>query len=273
MTAQQPQEDRKESEAPVPVRPRLKERYLAEIAPALMRRFGYRQLMETPRFSKVVVSMGVGAGVQDPKALESAMQDLAIIAGQQPIIRRAKRSIAQFRVREKNPVGCMVTLRGDRMWEFLDRLVSVALPRIRDFRGLPPESVDGRGNYSLGLREQTVFPEINVDKVTRVQGMNITIVTTAKSDENAWPCCGRSGSRCGNPERRRGRPHDEVRGLAKKSLIIKSQRTPKFRARRYNRCKLCGRPRAYYRRFGMCRICFRELASRGLLPGIMKASW
>jgi large subunit ribosomal protein L5 len=185
MTAEQAKEAGERQELTPAATPRLKERYLSEIAPALMRRFGYRQLMEVPRLSKIVVSMGVGAGVQDPKALESAMQDLATITGQQPIIRRAKRSIAQFRVREKNPVGCMVTLRGARMWEFLDRLVSMALPRIRDFRGLPPESVDGRGNYNLGIREQTVFPEIDVDRVTRVQGMNVTIVTTALTDEEA----------------------------------------------------------------------------------------
>jgi large subunit ribosomal protein L5 len=184
------QEKKKKESAPEPLveappRPRMKERYLQEIAPALARRFGYRQLMETPRLSKIVVSMGVGAATQDPKILESAMQDLAIIAGQRPCLRRAKRSIAQFRLREKNAVGCMVTLRGDRMYEFLDRLISLALPRIRDFRGLSPESVDGRGNYSLGLREQTVFPEIDLDKVTRVQGMNVTFVSTARTDEEA----------------------------------------------------------------------------------------
>jgi large subunit ribosomal protein L5 len=165
--------------------PRLKERYLQEIAPSLMRRFGYRQIMEAPRLSKIVVSMGVGAATQDPKILESAMRDLAVITGQQPVLARAKRSIAQFRVRQKNPVGCKVTLRGSRMYEFLDRLVTLALPRIRDFRGLSPESVDGRGNYNLGLREQSTFPEIDIDKVTRVQGMNVTIVTTAKTDEEA----------------------------------------------------------------------------------------
>lgn len=184
------QEKKKKESAPEPLveappQPRMKERYLKEIAPALARRFGYRQLMETPRLSKIVVSMGVGAATQDPKILESAMQDLTIIAGQRPCLRRAKRSIAQFRLREKNAVGCMVTLRGDRMYEFLDRLISLALPRIRDFRGLSPESVDGRGNYSLGLREQTVFPEIDLDKVTRVQGMNVTFVTTARTDEEA----------------------------------------------------------------------------------------
>ena len=187
MTARQKKKEERAPEALVeaPPRPRMKERYRQEIAPALMRRFGYRQVMEVPRVSKIVVSMGVGAATQDPKILESAMQDLAIIAGQRPCLRRAKRSIAQFRLREKNAVGCLVTLRGDRMYEFLDRLISLALPRIRDFRGLSPESVDGRGNYSLGLREQTVFPEIDLDKVTRVQGMNITLVTTARTDEEA----------------------------------------------------------------------------------------
>ncbi|MGD0110643.1 MAG: 50S ribosomal protein L5 [Armatimonadota bacterium] len=161
----------------------MKDRYQQEIVEALTRRFGYRQVMEVPRLAKIVVSMGVGAATQDPKILDSAMKDLAIITGQQPVITRAKRSIAQFRVREKNPIGCKVTLRGDRMYEFFDRLVSLALPRIRDFRGLPAEAVDGRGNYNMGLREQSVFPEIDIDKVTRVQGMNVTIVTTARTDE------------------------------------------------------------------------------------------
>ena len=149
----------------------------------MTRAFGYRNLMEVPRLSKIVVSMGVGAATQDTKILDGAAEDLAVIAGQRPTITRAKRSIAQFKVRQHNPVGCKVTLRRDRMYEFMDRLISIALPRIRDFRGLPPDAVDGRGNYSLGLREQTVFPEIDLDKVTRVQGMNVTIVTTAKSDE------------------------------------------------------------------------------------------
>jgi len=182
MTAPKQESEVKPEAVPTP---RLKERYLQEIAPSLMRRFGYRQIMEAPRLSKIVVSMGVGAATQDPKILESAMRDLAVITGQQPVLARAKRSIAQFRVRQKNPVGCKVTLRGSRMYEFLDRLVTLALPRIRDFRGLSPESVDGRGNYNLGLREQSAFPEIDIDKVTRVQGMNVTIVTTAKTDEEA----------------------------------------------------------------------------------------
>lgn len=185
MTADEKTAKRDRVTAEAPPQPRLKQRYREEIVPALVRRFGYRNVMEAPRLSKIVVSMGVGAATQEPKVLESAMQDLATITGQQPSIRRAKRSIAQFRVREKNPVGCMVTVRRDRMYEFLDRLISTALPRIRDFRGLPPASVDGRGNYSLGLREQTVFAEINIDNVSRVQGMNVTLVTTAKTDEEA----------------------------------------------------------------------------------------
>ena len=168
-----------------PAQPRLKERFFQEIAPALARRFGYRHIMEVPRLSKIVVSMGVGVATQDPKLLDNAIQDLTIIAAQRPVITRAKRSIAQFKVREKNPVGCKVTLRRDRMYEFFDRLISTGLPRIRDFRGLPTEAVDGRGNYNLGLREQVVFPEIDIDNVARIQGMNITIVTTARTDEEA----------------------------------------------------------------------------------------
>jgi large subunit ribosomal protein L5 len=169
--------------AEAPPKPRLKERYFEEIVPALVRRFGYGNVMEAPRLSKIIVSMGVGAATQDPKVLDAAVAELSTIVGQRPVITRAKRSIAQFRVRQNNPVGCKVTLRRDRMYEFLDRLISTALPRIRDFRGLPPDAVDGRGNYSLGLREQTVFPEIDLDSVSRVQGMNVTIVTTARSDE------------------------------------------------------------------------------------------
>jgi large subunit ribosomal protein L5 len=184
MSAQEKQNQDKSADAvETPPRPRLKERYISEIAPALMRAFGYSNMMEVPRVSKIVVSMGVGAATQEAKALDLAVEDLSIVAGQRPKITRSRRSIAQFRVRQHNPVGCMVTLRHDRMYEFLDRLISTALPRIRDFRGLATDAVDGRGNYSLGLREQTVFPEIDIDSVSRMQGMNVTIVTTARTDE------------------------------------------------------------------------------------------
>jgi len=187
MTAQRKQKKNDDAQPTVeaPAQPRLKERFFQEIAPALTRRFGYRHIMEVPRLSKIVVSMGVGVATPDPKLLDNAIQDLTIIAAQRPVITRAKRSIAQFKVREKNPVGCKVTLRRDRMYEFFDRLISTGLPRIRDFRGLPTEAVDGRGNYNLGLREQVVFPEIDIDNVARIQGMNITIVTTARTDEEA----------------------------------------------------------------------------------------
>jgi len=165
--------------------PRLKVRYLEEVVSALVREFGYSNPMQAPRMSKVCVNMGVGTAIQDPKTLEAAVEELAQISGQRPAITRAKRSIASFRLREKTPIGCRVTLRGDRMYEFLDRLFNAALPRIRDFRGLATRAVDGHGNYSLGIREQTIFPELDLEKVDRIRGMDITLVTTAKTDEEA----------------------------------------------------------------------------------------
>lgn len=164
---------------------RLKERYRTEIVPALMKRFQYKNPMEVPRPLKVTVNMGVGEGRDDRKVLDAAARDLATITGQMPAITRAKRSVANFRIRKGMAIGCRATLRGDRMYEFIDRLVTVALPRIRDFRGLPPNSFDGRGNYSLGVREQIIFPEIDYDKVEAVRGLDITIVTSAKTDEEA----------------------------------------------------------------------------------------
>jgi large subunit ribosomal protein L5 len=163
--------------------PRLKDKYQNEVVPALVDRFKYKNVMMVPRINKVTINMGVGAAVQDAKAMDSAVKDLTVISGQKPVVTRAKKSVAAFRLREGMPVGCMVTLRGDRMWEFLDKLINVALPRIRDFRGVSPRSFDGRGNYTLGIREQLIFPEIRYDDVERVQGMNITIETTAETDE------------------------------------------------------------------------------------------
>ncbi|NLY52383.1 MAG: 50S ribosomal protein L5 [Firmicutes bacterium] len=163
--------------------PRLKDKYQNEVVPALIDRFKYKNVMMVPRINKITINMGVGAAVQDAKAMDSAVKDLTTISGQKPVITRAKKSVAAFRLREGMPVGCMVTLRGDRMWEFLDKLINVALPRIRDFRGVSPRSFDGRGNYTLGIREQLIFPEIRYDDVERVQGMNITIETTAETDE------------------------------------------------------------------------------------------
>lgn len=164
---------------------RLKERYEREIVPKLREAFGYRNVMEVPRLSKVVINMGVGDALQDDTLLTAAAEDLALISGQRPKITRAKKSVSAFRVRTGMAIGCMVTLRGRRMWEFMDRLITVALPRIRDFRGLSPRGLDGRGNYTLGLREQLIFPEINPDRVRKVRGMDVTIVTTASSDREA----------------------------------------------------------------------------------------
>ena len=166
-----------------PARPRLKEKYRAEIAPALRDEFGYANVMQIPGLTKIVVNMGVGEAARDAKLIDGAVRDLAAITGQKPAVARAKKSIAQFKLREGMPIGAHVTLRGDRMWEFLDRLLSVALPRIRDFRGLNPRSFDGRGNYSFGVTEQLIFPEIDYDKVTTIRGMDITIATTAANDD------------------------------------------------------------------------------------------
>ncbi len=165
---------------------RLEDRYKSEVVPALMERFSYSNIMEVPKIEKVVVSMGVGDAVADSKALDAAMEDLKIITGQKPMVTRAKRSIAAFKVRAGMLIGCKTTLRGQHKWAFLDKLLNVVLPRIRDFRGLPASSLDGRGNYSLGIREQLIFPEIEYDEVDKVRGMNITIVTTAKTDEEAY---------------------------------------------------------------------------------------
>ncbi len=165
--------------------PRFKEQYRAEVVPALMERFEYGNINEVPRLEKIVVNMGVGEAAADIKQLDAAMNDLAIVTGQKPMVTRAKKSIAGFKIRQGMPIGAKVTLRGDRMWEFFDRLLSTAIPRIRDFRGLPANSFDGRGNYSLGVTEQLIFPEVDYDKVDRVRGMDITFVTSAKTDEEA----------------------------------------------------------------------------------------
>ena len=163
--------------------PRLKGRYKSEIASALKTKFGYKNVMQIPTLTKVVVNMGVGEAARDSKLIEGAIRDLATITGQRPQVTRSRKSIAQFKLRENMPIGAHVTLRNDRMWEFTDRLLSIALPRIRDFRGLSPKQFDGNGNYTFGLTEQVVFPEIEQDKIDRTRGMDITLVTTAKTDE------------------------------------------------------------------------------------------
>lgn len=163
----------------------LKEKYLNEVVPSLMKRFNYSNVMEVPRILKVVVSRGVGEAVSNPKALENAVEELQIITGQKPLVTKAKKSIASFKLRTGMKIGCLVTLRGMRMFDFLAKLINVALPRIRDFKGVNPRGFDGRGNFNLGLREQLIFPEISYDKIDKVRGMNVTIVTNARTDEEA----------------------------------------------------------------------------------------
>lgn len=164
---------------------RLKEKYTNEIVPSLMSKFGYRSIMQVPKVEKIVINMGVGEAVANAKTLDSALEDLQTIAGQKPVVTRAKKSIAGFKVREGMPIGAKVTLRGERMYHFLDKLMNVSLPRVRDFRGVSSKAFDGRGNYTLGLKEQLIFPEIEYDKIDKVRGMDIVIVTSAKTDEEA----------------------------------------------------------------------------------------
>ena len=164
---------------------RLKDYYRNKVVPALTKEFKYKNHMQVPKLEKIVVNMGVGEAIQNIKALESAVADLSMIVGQKPVITKAKKSIATFKLRQGMSIGCMVTLRGDRMYEFFDRLVNVTLPRVRDFRGISPKSFDGRGNFALGLKEQIIFPEIDYDKIDKIRGMNVVIATSAKTDEEA----------------------------------------------------------------------------------------
>jgi large subunit ribosomal protein L5 len=165
--------------------PRLLERYRSEVAPKLQKEFGYKNPHQVPKFTKIVVNIGLGEATQNPKLIERASEELAAITGQKALVRKSKKAIANFKLRAGLPIGCMVTLRGARMWEFFDRLVNVALPRVRDFRGTPTKGFDGRGNYTLGLREQIIFPEVEFDKVERIVGMNVTVCTTAPTDAEA----------------------------------------------------------------------------------------
>ncbi len=165
--------------------PRLKQQYAETIVPKLRDEFGYKNVNQIPKVQKVVVNVGLGEATTNPKLLERAMEELALITGQQPVLRRAKKSVSNFKLREGQGIGCSVTLRGTRQWEFLDRLLNVALPRVRDFSGVSPKAFDGRGNYTLGVRDQTIFPEVDYDKVEKVTGMNVTLVTTASTDAEA----------------------------------------------------------------------------------------
>ncbi|MFO7969000.1 MAG: 50S ribosomal protein L5 [Bacillota bacterium] len=165
---------------------RLQEKYRKEITPSLMEKFNYSSIMETPKISKIVINIGAGDAVQNPKVLDNAVNELTQITGQKPVVTRAKKSIATFKLREGMPIGCKVTLRGMRMYDFLDKLITIALPRVRDFRGVNPKGFDGRGNYTLGVKEQLIFPEVDYDKVSKIRGMDIVIVTSANTDQEAF---------------------------------------------------------------------------------------
>ena len=245
--------------------PRLKQRYNDELARACRSSSGCRRSCSRRRIAKITLNMGVGEGKTDAKQIDAALEELTIIAGQRAQVRRARKSIAQFKIREGMPIGVKVTLRGDRMWEFLDRLVSIALPRIRDFRGLNPDSFDGRGNYSLGIREQIIFPEIDYDSIDQIRGLDVAITTTARDDEQARALL----TALGLPFAADGRRSVDGEEVAD------SQGRPaaKFKVRNYTRCNRCGRPRAVFKKFGLCRICLRELAHQGVIPGMTKSSW
>ncbi len=248
---------------------RLKEKYQKEVVAALTKEFGYKNVMAVPRITKVVVNMGLGEATSNAKLVDTGADELARITGQKPVTRRAKKSIAAFKVRKGMPIGTMVTLRGERMWEFLDRLMNIALPRVRDFKGVSPRGFDGRGNYTLGLRDQLLFPEIDYMKVDKARGMNVSVVTTAKTDQEARKLL----QFIGMPFRQGGQRARAEKLMATTAKIAKEQKTPKFKVRLRNRCHLCGRPRAYMRKFALCRLCFRKLALEGDVTGVTKSSW
>ena len=260
--------------------PRLREFYQATVRARLMEQFGLTNPHQVPTLTKIVLNVGAGEAIKQPKFLDSIVEELATITGQQPVRRKAKKSIANFGLREGQEIGASVTLRGARMWEFLDRFVTVALPRVRDFRGVSTKSFDGRGNYSLGVKEQMIFPEINYDTIESIHGMDITFVTTATGDDLALRPAQGAGHAVprqrqdGRARRKRARSlQGRETAMARKAMIEKSKRKPKFQVRQHNRCGRCGRSRAFLRRFGLCRICFRELALFGMIPGVRKASW
>ena len=241
---------------------KLREQYEKEVVPALMKKFNYKSVMQVPKLEKIVINIGLGDTKENPKALENAMNDLTQITGQRPVITKARKSIAAFKLREGANIGCKVTLRSNKMYDFAYKLFNVALPRVRDFRGVSGNSFDGRGNYSMGVKEQLIFPEIEYDKVDKLRGMDIIFVTTANSDEEAKELLKLIKDKEG-----------EKYQMAKKSMKVKQARPQKYSTREYNRCKLCGRPHAYIRKYGICRVCFRELAHKGEIPGVKKASW
>ena len=244
--------------------PRLKDRYDDELREQLQEQLELSSPMAVPRIAKITINMGVGEAKVNSKALDDAVEQLANDLRAAPHDHARKRSIAGFKIREGMPIGCKVTLRGDRMYEFLDRLQTIALPRIRDFRGINPRAFDGRGNFAIGVREQVIFPEINYDDMSEVRGLDITITTTATTTTRHASSCESSGCRS---------RAKEPGAWQRKHSEVKQARPAKYTTRAYHRCSRCGRSRAYFRKFGVCRICLRDLAHQGVIPGMTKSSW
>jgi len=231
--------------------PRLQKLYKDEIVSSLMKELNLSNIMQVPKLDKIVVNMGIGEAASNPKLIDAAIVELAQITGQQPVARAARKSEAGFKLREGQKIGAKVTLRKEKMYEFLDRLISITLPRVRDFEGVSPKGFDGRGNYTLGLREQIVFPEIEIDKVDKIFGLGITIVAAKRA---------------------------ELKARAKKGdreAILELSKLPRNASptRVRNRCQINGRPRGYMREFGISRVMFRQLAGEGVIPGVKKSSW
>ena len=281
----------------------LKKEYAERIAPALKSQFQYSSSMQVPVLKKIVINQGLGMAVADKKIIDVAINELTAITGQKAVATVSRKDIANFKLRKKMPIGVMVTLRRERMYEFLEKLIRVALPRIRDFKGIESK-FDGRGNYTLGIQEQIIFPEINIDSITKILGMNITFVTSAKTDEEGYALLKEFGLPFKNAKKDEGdmakesmkaREVKRAKLVAKyaekraalKEIVRKGEPAEAFEAaqklqripknanpiRLHNRCKLTGRPRGYMRQFGLSRIQFREMASNGLIPGVKKASW
>ena len=272
----------------------LKKVYTEQIAPALEKQFNYSSKMQVPVLKKIVINQGLGDATQDKKIIDVAINEITTICGQKAVATYSKKDIANFKLRKKMPIGVMVTLRRERMYEFLEKLVRVALPRIRDFKGIESK-FDGRGNYTLGIQEQIIFPEINIDTVDRIQGMNITFVTSAKTDEEGFALLKAFGLPLAKEsmkarEVKRAKlvaRYAEKRAALKKIIATSEDPAEAYEAARklqaipknanpirlHNRCKITGRPKGYMRQFGLSRIQFREMASSGLIPGVKKASW
>jgi large subunit ribosomal protein L5 len=246
---------------------RLEQFYKDEVVPKLMERFGYTNPMQVPRLEKITLNMGVGEAAANKKILENAVADMAKISGQKPLVTKSRVSVASFKIRDGWPIGCKVTLRRARMFEFLDRLINISLPRVRDFRGVSGRSFDGRGNYNMGVKEQIIFPEIDFDQVDAMRGMDIAITTTAKTDAE-----------------RHGAKRDALKKIIssqtasyeeKMEAVVKLQKLPRdsSESRQRNRCAITGRPRGVYAKFGLARNMLRKATMNGDVPGLRKASW